>query len=81
LKHVATHPRDLAPSETVLSLLAKDAATALATVLPGGALAAALDRYYGKGKWFVCWDEDLRGKPIAGTISLAYGKNESLTIG
>jgi hypothetical protein len=81
MKHITAQPQDLASSETILSLLAKDAATALSTVLPGGAMANALDQYYGKGKWFVFWDEDLRGKPIAGTISLAFGKNETLIIG
>lgn len=44
------------------------------------ALAAALDRSYGAGRWFVYWDEDLRGQPIRGTITLTYG-HETLVIG
>jgi hypothetical protein len=42
---------------------------------------AALDRTYGKGAWFLYWDEDLAGRPIPGTISLAYGRNQTLVIG
>jgi hypothetical protein len=80
MRHTAPNPADLAPLGTILALVADEAATALASLLGGVDLANALDRYYGKGNWFVFWDEDLAGKPIRGTISLAYGK-ETLVIG
>lgn len=44
------------------------------------AIGEALDRVYGKGQCFMYWDEDLSGRPIRGTISLAYG-TETLVIG
>jgi hypothetical protein len=80
MKHAMPNPADLAPLGAILALVSSEAATALASILAGDDLAAALDRYYGHGNWFVFWDEDLRGNPIRGTISLAYGK-ETLVIG
>ncbi|MGV3490493.1 MAG: hypothetical protein ACO1OG_04145 [Devosia sp.] len=51
------------------------AAVALKTLKPFDfAVEAALDATYGAGNWFLYWDEDLRGKPIKGTITLAYGQ-------
>ena len=50
----------------------------LLLTFPG--LSAALDRTYGEHGWFMFWDEDLSGKPIRGTISIAYGK-ETLVVG
>jgi hypothetical protein len=44
------------------------------------AIEKALDAAYGAGNWFVYWDEDLSGRPIRGTITLAYG-HESLVVG
>ena len=41
---------------------------------------AALDAAYGAGSWYLYWDEDLRGRPIRGTITLAYG-NKTLVVG
>jgi hypothetical protein len=81
LKHLTPNAADLAPFAANLASVTAGAATRLASSLAGAELAAALDRFYGKGKWFVFWDEDLRGKPIPGTISLAFGKNETLVIG
>lgn len=48
--------------------------------LSATAVEAELDRTYGKGKWFLYWDEVLRGRPIRGTISLAAGR-DTLIIG
>ncbi len=39
----------------------------------------ALDSAFGKNGWFLFWDEDLRGRPIRGTVSLAFGK-ETLVV-
>jgi len=43
-------------------------------------LETALDKTYGRGNWFVYWDEDLGGRPIRGTVTLAYG-SQTLVIG
>jgi hypothetical protein len=40
----------------------------------------ALDSAYGRGNWFLYWDEDLRGRPVRGTITLAYG-HKTLVVG
>lgn len=80
MKHTRLNPADLAPLGAILALVSEEAATALATVLGSGDIAAALNRHYGRGNWFVFWDEDLSGRPIRGTISLAYGK-KTLVIG
>ena len=44
------------------------------------AVEKALDATYGAGNWFLYWDEDLKGRPIRGTITLAYGV-ETLVVG
>jgi hypothetical protein len=76
MKNLPLNPTDLAGTESVLGLISKEAVTALESLAPGVTdIAAALDRTYGRGKWFLFWDEDLRGRPVRGTISLAYGKN------
>ncbi|HHY48567.1 MAG TPA: hypothetical protein GYA10_02305 [Alphaproteobacteria bacterium] len=80
MRHSMPPAADLAPLGSILAIVAEEAATALTSLMAGENLAKALDRCYGKGKWFVFWDEDLRGKPIRGTITLAYGK-ETLVIG
>ena len=41
---------------------------------------AALDARYGKGQWFLSWEEDRRGRPIPGTITLAFGE-QTLVVG
>lgn len=33
----------------------------------------AFDRAFGETGWFLFWDEDMKGRPIPGTISLAFG--------
>jgi ribosomal protein L35AE/L33A len=39
----------------------------------------AFDRAFGEAGWFLFWDEDMSGKPIRGTISLAFG-TETLVV-
>ena len=80
MKNTTITPTDLATTGAILALVSSDAAAALASLDDGGDIDDALDRFYGKGKWFVFWDEDLRGNPVRGTISLAYGR-ETLVIG
>lgn len=75
------NPADLASPGAILALVSEEASVALSSLVPGAAdIGAALDRAYGKGGWFLFWDEDMRGRPIRGTISLAYG-NETLVVG
>lgn len=81
MKNLPTKPIDLAGPGAILALISEEASKALAGLVPGAAnIGDALDRYYGKGKWFLYWDEDLRGNPIRGTIALAFGK-ETLIVG
>ena len=71
---------DLAPLGAVAALVERDAASALTHLVPGQPIADSLDRHYGRNGWFVFWDEDLRGRPVPGTIQLAYGR-ETLVLG
>ena len=80
MKSTTITPTDLASTGSILALASGNAARALASLHAGGDMAEALDGAYGKGKWFVFWDEDLRGRPVRGTISLAFG-TETLVIG
>jgi hypothetical protein len=81
VKNLTPNPTDFAGPSTILGLISEEASAALQSLVPGAAdIGAALDEHYGKGKWFLFWDEDLRGRPIRGTISLAYG-NETLVVG
>lgn len=81
MKNLTLNPTDLAAPGAILALVSEEASRALASLSPESAdLGAALDRTYGKGGWFLFWDEDLRGNPIRGTITLAYGR-ESLIVG
>lgn len=45
-----------------------------------GSVEAALDARYGRGQWFLSWEEDLRGRPIPGTITLAFDQ-QTLVVG
>ncbi len=57
------------------------AAVALKALKPFDfAVEKAMDDTYGAGNWFLYWDEDLRGRPVKGTITLAYG-HETLVVG
>jgi hypothetical protein len=81
MKNLRRDTLDLAGPGTILDMISEEASAALRSLLPGANdIAAALDRHYGKGKWFLFWDEDLRGRPVRGTISLAYG-NQTLIVG
>ncbi len=78
--HQTLQPAELAPAGAILALTTEIAGLASASPFDRE-LMAALDRTYGKGAWFLYWDEDLAGRPIPGTISLAYGRNQTLVIG
>jgi hypothetical protein len=81
MKNTIPNVADLATPGAVLALVSAHASAALKGLVPGKIdVAAALDTAYGKGKWFLFWDEDLRGRPIRGTISLAFGK-QTLIVG
>jgi len=81
MKHQLIHTTDLAHPGAILALVSDAASKALMSLAPDAAnIGAALDRAYGKGGWFLYWDEDLRGRPIPGTIALAYG-TETLIVG
>lgn len=81
MKNRKINPADLAGSRAILDLVAKEATDALRNLLPGTTdVATALDAHYGQGKWFLFWDEDLGGRPVRGTISLAFGK-QTLIVG
>jgi len=81
MHHQTVRPADLAPAGAILALRSEMASAALANLRPfDKAICEALDRVYGEGTWFMFWDEDMSGKPIRGTISLAYGR-ETLVIG
>jgi hypothetical protein len=81
MHHQTIGPADPAPRGAILALKSELAAAALAELMPfDRAIIEALDRVYGTGKWFMFWDEDLGGKPIRGTVSLAFGR-ERLVIG
>lgn len=70
---------DLAPPSAILALVSETTAKQVLDVNFLG-LSAALDRDYGRQGWFMFWDEDLAGKPIRGTISIAYGRH-TLVVG
>lgn len=81
MKHQPINPADLASPGAILALVSEAASKTLTSLVPDAAdIAAALDRAYGKGGWFIYWDEDLRGQPVRGTITLAYG-HETLVVG
>lgn len=81
MKHQLINPADVASPGAILALVSDTASRALTSLVPDAAdIGAALDRAYGKGGWFLYWDEDLRGQPIRGTITLAYGR-ETLVVG
>jgi hypothetical protein len=81
MKNIAIHPADLASPGAIVALVSEAAAAALLSLVPdAGDIAAALDRAYGRNGWSVVWDEDLRGRPVRGTITLVYGA-ETLIVG
>jgi hypothetical protein len=81
MKNLMLDAADVAGPGTILGMISDEASAALMSLAPDATdIAAALDRHYGRGKWFLFWDEDLRGRPVRGTISLAYGK-QTLVVG
>lgn len=65
----------------IRAVMSDAASAALAALHPFDfSVELALDRTYGAGRWFLYWDEDLGGRPIRGTITLAYG-SETLVVG
>lgn len=65
-----------APSAAILAFNAETASAMLARMSPEDrALGDAFDAHYGKGNWFITWDEDLCGKPIRGTVAIGHGKD------
>lgn len=79
--HQHLQPAELAPPGAIVALRTEMTAAGLAGASPlDRAIFEALDRSYGRGNWTLCWDEDLAGRPIKGTISVAYG-GETLVIG
>ena len=81
MHHQSIRPAELAPPGAILALRIEMAAAGLANASPfDRAIFEALDREYGEGNWALFWDEDLAGRPIRGSISVAYGA-ETLVIG
>jgi len=81
MKNIAINPADLASPGAIVALVSEAASDALLSLVPEVAnIARALDTAYGRNGWSVFWDEDLRGKPVRGTITLAYG-HETLIVG
>ena len=81
MRHWTPEAADLAPVSAIVDLIENDPQNALDALFAGHDAAERLDRHFGQGKWFVCWDEDLRGRPVRGTIQLSYGRRESVVIG
>lgn len=69
MKHQPINAADLASPGAILALVSDTAN-----------IGVALDRAYGRNGWFLYWDEDLRGQPIRGTITLAYDR-QTLVVG
>ncbi len=81
MHHSTLIPAATATGGAIRAVMSDSASSVLKALEPFYiAIEAALDRSYGAGRWFVYWDEDLRGLTIRGTITLAYG-HETLVIG
>jgi hypothetical protein len=80
------HHSTITPALTVVggairAATSEAAAVALKALKPFDfAVESAMDAKYGAGNWFLYWDEDLRGHPIKGTITLAYS-DKTLVVG
>lgn len=69
------HSADLCPATTILASVEGELTSRLgAPSRFDAAVEKALDRAFGPNGWFLYWDEDLRGQPIRGTVSLAFGR-------
>ena len=81
MHHTTITPALTAHGGAIRAVATDAAAAALKALKPFDfAVETALDAQYGAGNWFLYWDEDLRGRPIRGTITLAYGA-ETLVVG
>lgn len=81
MHHATLTPATTATGGAIRAATTDAAALALKALKPFDfAVETALDAAYGAGNWFLYWDEDLRGRPIKGTITLAYG-HETLVVG
>jgi hypothetical protein len=81
MHHSTLSPATTATGGAIRAATTEAAALALKALHPFDfAVEVALDKAYGAGRWFLYWDEDLRGRPIKGTITLAYGSN-TLVVG
>ena len=81
MHHSTLTPATTATGGAIRAATTDAAALALKALKPFDfAVETALDMAYGAGNWFLYWDEDLRGRPIRGTITLAYGA-DTLVVG
>lgn len=81
MHHSTITPALTAAGSVIRAATHEAAAVALKAVKPFDfAMETALDATYGAGNWFVYWDEDLRGRPIRGTITIAYA-DKTLVVG
>lgn len=81
MHHASLTPATTATGGAIRAMMSDAASAALKALKPFDfAVEDALDSVYGKGRWFLFWDEDLTGAPIRGTISLAFGR-DTLVIG
>jgi hypothetical protein len=81
MHHATFTPAETLHGGTIQAILSEEAAHLMArTSAVDALLVLALDREYGEHGWFMCWDEDLAGHPIRGTMTLCFGA-ETLVVG
>jgi hypothetical protein len=81
MHHSTLTPATTATGGAIRAVMSDAAAAALRALKPFDfPVEDALDTLYGAGRWFLYWDEDLRGRPIRGTITLAYDR-KTLIVG
>ena len=81
MHHSTLTPATTTTGGAIRAVMSDAASAALKALKPFDfAVEDALDRAYGAGRWFLYWDEDLAGRPIRGTITLAYGR-DTLVVG
>lgn len=81
MHHAQFTPAETTSGGAIRAMLSDEAAHLMARSSAVDArLVVALDAQYGEHGWFMYWDEDLAGRPIAGTITLCFG-GETLVVG
>lgn len=81
MHHSTLTPAATSTGGAIRAVMSDAASAALKALRPFDfAIEEALDCAYGAGRWFLYWDEDLSGRPIRGTIMLAYGR-DTLVVG